>query len=507
MHCMEYRITTLNPVLLSSGTADQNMTGSLDYITGKSLLGALASQYIQKNKPEKAHENKEFARWFLLGGLSFSNAYPVWEDEKFYPAPLALREGKGDGVVYNFVEEENLEPVPTKGLRGFVRLEGGKVKKISPEKTITFHNSRNDRIKGKSTEGAIFNYEALREGQLFQGMITGKVKDLKAVKKMFGDMLNLEIGRSRSVQYGRIELKWGNIYDSGGIEKDFSREVLVTLTSPAILVNQWGYPEVSQEILEQYLKDALGTDNFALKSFFARADDTESYISVWKLKSPGEKALTAGTCFILEFPEITKNLEGNLLELSQRGIGERTWEGFGQLVFDLLNRDRYLLEDEKSINQMNVDKPQGTMPQVVKNCFCQVVKKTLERQAADKGLRDAQVYYQVSAGKPLNNSVLGKLELMLKNAENPEEFRTMIREIKKIGMDKLKAYRNKNETLLDALQNERWHFQLEVTGELEKLIKEIGFEIRNPDFQQQLYRIYWLSFFTATRKLNKGRKS
>jgi hypothetical protein len=83
------------------------------------------------------------------------------------------------------------------------------------------------------------------------------------------------VGRSRSVQYGSIELTLGSIHGVKDSRKDFSQEVLITLTSPAILVNKYGYPQVSRGILKQYLNDALGRENFTLQDIFARADDTE----------------------------------------------------------------------------------------------------------------------------------------------------------------------------------------------------------------------------------------
>ncbi|MCR6546878.1 RAMP superfamily CRISPR-associated protein [Dehalobacterium formicoaceticum] len=507
MYSMEYHLKTNAPVLISSGSDDLNMTGTLDYIPGKTLLGALTAQYIKRKKLENAHEDKEFARWFLYGKLIFSNAYPRWEGEQYFPAPISLHVGKETGKIYNLFEDI-LEETP-KGINGFIYINGDELKKKTPEKSFSFHSARKDRIKGKSTDGTIFNYESLQAGQDFCGFIRGEKKDLMAVKKMFGDRLELQIGRSRSVQYGAVSLEFKEIIPYSQLNKSIGKRITVTLLSPAILWNEYGYPEVSEEILKQYLEDALETKDFKISSFYARSDETESYVGVWKLKSPSAKALAAGTSFMMEFPELKNKTKEKLHELAFEGIGERTWEGFGRVEFNILPDEQIRLEEPGNRKVHKQKRPMGTMPVELNQCFSQVVEAVLERQVNDQGLRDAADCSDNTAGKSLNSSMVGKLELMLKNADSPEEFREMIKNIKKIGKDKLKACRNKKKriTLLDALESGGMPFRLSIEGDLGKLTKELSFRPENPDLQKRLYRVYWLSFFNTMRKLNKRRES
>ncbi|MBK7789060.1 MAG: hypothetical protein IPJ54_10880, partial [Saprospiraceae bacterium] len=77
--------------------------------------------------------------------------------------------------------------------------------------TISFHiNRENNRLCGTSTDGEIFYYEAIDCGQCFVTKIEGDktlINDLLNTVFRGKDTLNGKIGRSKSVEYGKVDIK------------------------------------------------------------------------------------------------------------------------------------------------------------------------------------------------------------------------------------------------------------------------------------------------------------
>ncbi|MCL6459480.1 MAG: hypothetical protein K6T85_15895, partial [Gorillibacterium sp.] len=61
-----------------------------DWIPGSVILGALAGVYITDHAlGENAHEDADFSRIFLRGGVKFGYAFPAIGDKVFYPCPAS----------------------------------------------------------------------------------------------------------------------------------------------------------------------------------------------------------------------------------------------------------------------------------------------------------------------------------------------------------------------------------------------------------------------------------
>ena len=95
MKQLEYRVTTLTPLLISQNSGDPNTVASKEYIPGSAILGLTAWLYIQeKNLAEKAHTDQFFRELFLSNHVSFGNAYRVTkriDSWKGTPTPLRRR--------------------------------------------------------------------------------------------------------------------------------------------------------------------------------------------------------------------------------------------------------------------------------------------------------------------------------------------------------------------------------------------------------------------------------
>ena len=540
MYSLEYSIETLSPLLLSDSNeagGDAVMVKTMTYVPGTALLGVLAAKYIASElaanikKVMAAHEDDDFYNWFLRGDIVFSNAYLCGHDErgeriKFYPVPPSLQRPKvptaeTEKTVYNLAKKEKTEiEGQLKSLQGYCHLQAGQIIIKEAEKIINFHHYRQDRLKGHSVSGGIFNYEALAAGQLFMGKIYGSKNDLDKLKKMVGNKLPAQLGRSRQTQYGQVEIEFGAVkkYE---VDKDARAssseckvngdEVVLTFTSPVILLNEFGFPAVSVQILEKYLQDALKTSetsksDFTVESYFGRAVNIENHLAVWKLKKPLDRALSGGSTYVLKFKNgIDAEIEEKLRQLEYSGLGERKNEGFGQLLLDWAISEQY--QQKKIESAKPPQKPTGEKPLLVEEIFSALVREDIWKTVTVMALEDENRYKNKSK---LSNSLLGRLELILAKAVTRKSFLVEIGKMRDTAREKLEACRDNNskQTLYKVLiegKTPEWQILFSrLSKSTGKVMSEVNFKLdEQEELKDELYNKYWQTFFRAVRRSNK----
>jgi len=453
MKALQYKVRTLAPVVISTTSGEANLTGTLNYLAGSSILGVFASQYLSAGKGKATcshvglHQDERFYRWFLRGDLSFGNAYLAVQDEEntylFYPTPLSLQQDKEEKTVYNLTAMAEKPDEETKALGGFSRLEIDRLIFEMPAKQLYFHHARKDRLKGRSEEGEIFHYEALNEEQLFVGRILGEEEDLKEFKTWFGCGFLAWVGRSKNAQYGQVEIELAEIEE---IEENVTELInddntlVLTFLSPVILRNRYGFPEVSFRVLQEHLAKVLGTDGFTIEECYARAELVENFVSVWKLKRPAEKALAAGSTFKLTFNrEPDSELQEKIKALCREGLGERRNEGFGRLTVNLATKERY---SKDKLKPGELEKPEGSLPKEAKEIFKKIVHNNLETKMEKVAVDKSEEFF-TGEKKLLPNSLLSRLELLLRESGNMDEFSRKIKNLRDTARDKLEGYRKK----------------------------------------------------------------
>ncbi|MFH1962991.1 MAG: RAMP superfamily CRISPR-associated protein [bacterium] len=503
MHRIRYQIKTLSPILLSANTGDQNMTATSDYIPGSALLGIFAGKYIQvKNLGDIAHEDPDFYNSFLNSGIIFCNAYPCKKSKKYLPVPLSIQTEKNDetkatDLLYNDSEEQ------MKTIGGYCYITGDIIQRLTPSKSLNFHHARPDRIKGHSTEGLIFNYESIDPDQLFEGEIIGEKETLKELVGLVGDKFFIRLGRSRTAQYGQAEMELlSKQPEEIEIENELDKEFILTLRSPAIFYNKNGFPSTSLKVFETYLAETLGimSDRIQITKSFTKPVEIENFISVWRLKKPSETAFQSGSCFSVQVIGWNGSVESKLKDLQKNGIGERRGEGFGRIVLNWHEKDSYTV---KSINEEKPEKPAGKMPELTVNIFKEVIKENRRKSIERKALQE---YDQFTKHNPPTNSLLGRLEMMLMNAEDMEQFLGQMSDLRKTARENLERCKGEMVTLLEFIESGKPDFQqvFKQEPELTKMEQAIEYSpSADTEFCKELYRLYWLTFL---RMMHKSRK-
>ncbi len=494
MQAIRYRITSLSPLLFASNTGDPNMVATLDYIPGTSLRGMFANEYIKrKHLGAEAHKDDTFYRWFLKGELKITNAYIVQYDNgrvyRLLPIPISIQREKGDeGTAYDLLLQDEELGIPTVGITGYGRLDGDLLYKKEVKKSLNFHHAR-DRVRGVAKMGLIFNYESIDEGQTFEGYIIGKSEDLKVFNAIISDGI-YHIGRSRNNQYGKIRFEIVNkepveFHSEINLEEDSEDDIILTFLSDTIIYNEHGYSTTDIRDLEKEL-------NCKIKRAFIKQSEEEGFISVWKLKTPSEVSFKAGSCFLLENPDIKR-----LKELQKTGIGMKTHEGFGRFVFYWQGSTRLKLIKAK--DEIKVSKPQRELTEDLKKLLQNILKEYIKKQIQIKAIKEAGDFNKLPS-----KSLLAKIESSVRD----KSFKNLMINLKRTARDKLERCRNKDKDLYEyltefSIQDEEITEIIKSTKGMERLCNEISYQPREVEFKEELEKIYLITFLSTMRKKAK----
>lgn len=206
-----YKVTLLADVVMSSLSSTE-VSESLDYLSGSAFMG-IAANYLFKTKPEDYDVFDDI----FSGKIRFLDAHPLIDGKRSFKIPLCLHKPKvkDDGEIYRFdgkpvQREENPEDkIQMKQMRkGFFTAEGTTWRKVEPEHQYTMKSSY-DQEKRRAEDNALFGYDALVKGSewVFVMEFDDEKKDIAEELNKFFISKNHRIGKSKTSQYGNVEIK------------------------------------------------------------------------------------------------------------------------------------------------------------------------------------------------------------------------------------------------------------------------------------------------------------
>lgn len=367
MKTIVYRITLLEPALVTSLQGDPNSAVAHDYLPGSVLRGALIGLAMRRDGFDDLDAADEAVRRrFLDGRARFLNGYPVISDGqqrswRSLPAPRSWEQDKHaqgsnrdkitDRALQSSSGEQSAqqqELVKPKSLGGkFCALVDGRSNAyiVEPKHVINVHTER-DRQLGRSLgdkHGTIYRYDALAAGQVFEAMIMCDEEDDAAyLSDLIDDDVTTAIGGARSAGYGRVALSQVHIYDaqrevSGPVSID-SGELVLTLLSDAILRDSNGQFAPDAEAFCTAIAGQLDLEvtELVVDQVFKNEGVIGGFNRKWGLPLPQTPTIAMGSVFVIGVSalsaEQTQALPDKLGWLEWRGIGERRAEGFGRLA-------------------------------------------------------------------------------------------------------------------------------------------------------------------------------
>lgn len=505
MQKLTYRITTESPILFAQNVGDANMVSTREYIPGSVIMGLFANEYIRKNNLTNAHTDGDFYRWFLTGAIRFTNACIVTEihrsEKMTTPLPLSIQEEKGDeNTMYDLLYANDDFDKQTNAKQGFGRILGADIYKQPIQKTLNFHHQR-DYETGTVKKGMIFNYESIDAHQTFEGHILGNGNELNKLLDYFKEEPVVRIGRSKNAQYGKVRFVMVSrspeefTSEIEGLEQS-SEAVSLTLLSNTIQYNEYGYSTAGVRELEELLQQDLG-NGVTINRAFVRTDEVENFVSVWRLRRPAEVCFSAGSCFLLN--GITNEHHQKLLEIQEKGIGERRGEGFGRVAFGWQS-DVYERFTKRQPDTTSIQQPTTPIPEETKKIVRLITRDHIRKEVEIKALTEANEFIRLPS-----KSCIGRLESMVKDQDRTK-FLESLAELKKPAKDALERCVNKEQTLWDFLEKKEVTVK-EVFGqsglpqEIRGLCGKTGFSPEADNgLNAELYRTYFLTFFSSMRK-------
>ncbi|WP_045217685.1 RAMP superfamily CRISPR-associated protein [Desulfonatronovibrio magnus] len=353
-----YTIILNSSLVLTRPGGDTNSAATLPYISGSSIIGALAANWRKtNNKKGNLSGDSEFNNIFLSSNLRCSHAYPVRiagnQEVRLLPAPLSLWTAKDqpekvfDLANTAMAEEKMYEPGLRPWQKAFIQFGGG-VHFTYPRQEAYVHHQR-DREKGKATtDTSIFSYVSLSAGQKFSGYFFCENDEVADFVNNTVCGSTFFLGRSKAAQYG------GNIQFNtmnGILKEDFveadqkvpidTKKLTVTLTSEYIGRDTKGQYRADAETwlndfaqaMEMQRQDFDFHDELNVPAVFSKNTLVGGYIPSWHMPRPVRPALVAGSVLLLNCK--SQNLStARLKDLLWKGIGERLPEGFGRFVIN-----------------------------------------------------------------------------------------------------------------------------------------------------------------------------
>lgn len=367
---ISYRLTLTAPAVLAMAGGETNTVETRLYISGSTVLGALAWRWLAQHRAcADPAGDPEFRRYFLDSSVRWLNAYAESQNGKrLLPCPLSMVRRKGESdltfdrtspAFKGLVEKEpntqwkplessfvQLREIRAEALEEDEEDEGFEEKKSAeyrlsgrkPSLTTCLHHTRDDREAGRSIGGVMFSYVALDAGERFIGHILCETVEDAAIIRALLAAGPLPLGRSRTATYGgwaQVEIlneaaaeSWREAPERQEFtdEEQEQGRLVVTLLSDYLGVNGHGLPDPLA--LEQDLGKTLGIDQAPTARFLGSRSVT-GYVSHWRMPRPSHPAVTAGSVLVYENarPEPAR-----LAELLWQGIGVRRTEGFGRVT-------------------------------------------------------------------------------------------------------------------------------------------------------------------------------
>lgn len=266
---------------------------SLDYINGSSILGFFANKYL------KTHcVDRRFYELFVDGNVKFHNAYVT--DSKYnmsFPVRESLfKEKTGDMYFDKLIYQTNNqnEPIIMKKVHDKYLV---KENVMSSEKEIVYHHRRPlDKSIGHSIsnetieDGGFYQLEVLSPNQRFVSFIQGKGKDIKEI--LANCPPYLQIGKSKSTQYGNVEIETVEVNEFKPKVIKAGTEVLCTLLSPMIILNE----KQEASLTKESLLNVCNIENDDNTNCYVGYSEIGGFNAKWKLQKPSYYAFSKGTC-------------------------------------------------------------------------------------------------------------------------------------------------------------------------------------------------------------------
>lgn len=209
MESRTYSINLIDDIVLNASLATEGNMDSLDYIPGSNLLGIVVHQLF-------AAGDRELAMQVIRdGAVHFGDATIEVDGKASYPMPYAyymakLKAKVGDDPIYlhhlidpdkPIVDDEGKRIQIKQQRSGYLTADGQYLKQVKTNFALKSAHNRDQR---RSKEGQMYGFRSIAAGQTFRCAVSGSRAMLDKIDSLL--IGHHYIGKSRTAQYGRVEI-------------------------------------------------------------------------------------------------------------------------------------------------------------------------------------------------------------------------------------------------------------------------------------------------------------
>lgn len=368
MKTFELDLIALEPLVITSGSAESMAHECLGYIPGNMLLGAFAARWIAAHPGDNPDDSEDFRRLFLDGAVSWGHALPLCGEHATVPVPRCYMRVKNhpslpehgeydktkNYFVFNVIAFNNGEGTQEVWKKIFPNSqENIKTKKLPPDfmDPQSLHLASQRRVwnthvaldkQRSAMEGQLFGYSAIAPGSHFRSIVeySENVAE-KELAHLLGQYSELSVGHSRSAGYGRVKMAFcpGRQAQARRFQNN-GRKCRFFFLSQYLPKPEWENPyESFLNELEKMFADNNAIVRAECRSF---GDFTEiqGFSGIWKRPRTARTGLAMGTVIEVEFDkELSADYE--FLKKGYLRLGSGQIEGYGRILInpDFLARD------------------------------------------------------------------------------------------------------------------------------------------------------------------------
>jgi len=418
---IKFECKLLSDIVLKSSSATQEVSENLDYIPGAKFLGISA-----KSLYDIADINKTMDI-FHNGKVQFGDAHICIEGNRTNKVPASWFFKKGEEVcdsIYlhhklteEFKQKLNLEGIQLKQARQGYFVND---KFINTDSNFTI-KSAYDSEKRKAKDSQMYGYYALSKGSIWEFYV---FTDEKYISEITNSLVGKKrIGRSRSAEYGLVEIK--NTGTSGvEVSKEIEAgEVIVYAESNLCFYDNFGQNTLQPTVIQ------LGFSEDS-KILWNKSQIRTRKYQTWNGKRYNRDAdrviIEKGSVFIVKTSKPIDNL--NLIS----GIGSHKNEGFGQvrinpsfLMSDIEVLNLELKKYELIQNSIKYVIKEGTKDSLLINFLTSQEKEKNRVISVDKLVNDFKnSYFEKFSG--ITSSQWGQVRNYAKHAANEKALKKLL---------------------------------------------------------------------------------
>jgi len=421
MRELVYEIEFLSDIVLPATSNTEGNIEQLDFIAGSNFLGMVAKNYAK-------FENS--FNIFHSGAVKFGDATLLKDAKRTYKMPLSFFHEKADDkTLYNHHTIEDFSK--------FTQLKQKRNGYITQDLEVFYidynysQKSAYDKDKRRSKDSSMFGYSAMKKG--LKWLFSIRVDDNKISPKDF-ELLKESIkgtkrlGKSKSAQYGLVEIRTSNIALSTP-KVQMQDNTILYLNSRIALVDESGNPTYDLTYLFNGLKD----ENIEYSKCQLKTSTFTPYNGARQTKDYERVCINKGSVIVLNNVKI---------EDIPHFVGAYQSEGFGQILVN----PSFLSQEKFSFIELK-NKKDNAEKQVIKSDLSKFLKQrenTKQEKLDILNRVDDFIGTNKSLYKKIKPSQWGKIRSICTSGE--ADFKDEIREYISHGV---KEWDNKQiETLL-----------------------------------------------------------